>query len=153
MNHRDRSVSGRDRSHARTDRFVGAGRARYVHCFARFLTVSNGLGVLASNCHTQTPARSCGSQSSGVVQHSPEKAARKLVAQIVEISAILVVWFAEGGRRSGFIVLQPSGERGEVSLRRGRNAAVVNNLSYPLTDTEFQPLWQVDCAQYIRRAA
>lgn len=57
MNHRDRSGGGRDRSHARTDRFVGPGRARDVHCFARFLTVSNGLGVLASNCHTQTPAR------------------------------------------------------------------------------------------------
>jgi|GEM_PF-2674868 len=57
MNHRDKSVSGRDLSHARTDRFVRVGRARYVHCFARFLAVSNGLGVLASNCHTQTPAR------------------------------------------------------------------------------------------------
>lgn len=111
MNHRDRSVSGRDMSHARTDRFVGVGRARYVHCFARFLAVSNGLGVLASNCHTQTPARSCGSQSSGVVQHSPEKASRKLVAQIVEISANLVVWFAEGGRWLVFIGSSRAGER------------------------------------------
>lgn len=54
MNHRDRSVSGRDLSHARTDRFVGGGRARYVHCFARFLAVSNGLGVLASFLDSRT---------------------------------------------------------------------------------------------------
>jgi len=37
-------------------------------------------------------------------------------------------------------------ERGEVSLHKCRNSAFVNNLSYPLTDTAFLPLWQVDPA-------